>query len=309
MSETEIVKAEGRISQEELKQRVEDVMELIMLGSSFPEIRQFSTNMQWNVSVRQLQRYQDKAYQRLAAMAQRNSEELLGRHLQQRRTLYAQCVRRNDCRTALQVLRDEAELNGLYPGKKGSKPVPMHSPLSLRERTLGVLIARDRGDKKQVQLLEHASPVRPYRLRDTVFPLWALEMLTLKYVCDQLSTSALVMNSGLGTLTGGGVGGGGGGGEWNGDAARGAYWYRVRFDAWQQFMQELGLEPGVLVKQFYRADVLEEFDRLLCAVAPTVEELRGVLEESEMEEAEMVTVEGMVNAWRKEFMSACGGGK
>jgi hypothetical protein len=94
-------------------QRVNDVLRLLLAGAEFAEIRQFASAHGWNVTDRQIRRYQEAAYRRVAKIAQRDQVQSLGRHLMQRRALYARAVKNNDLRTALQILRDEAALQGL----------------------------------------------------------------------------------------------------------------------------------------------------------------------------------------------------
>jgi hypothetical protein len=90
---------------------------MLLDGAEFAEIRQFASDSGWNVTDRQLWRYQRAAYRKVVKITERDRVGLLGRHLMQRRSLYARALKANDLRTALQVLRDEAELQGLYPKK------------------------------------------------------------------------------------------------------------------------------------------------------------------------------------------------
>lgn len=300
-SEAENERPEVRMSEEGLKQRVDDVLELIMTGASFPQIRQFAMNMDWQVSDRQLYRYQDMAYKRLSKSVQRNFEELRARHLQQRRTLYSRCVMKNDCRTALQILRDEAELNGLYPSKNPRGLMPRRSPLSLRERTIGLLVAEGRGDMKQVKLLQHASPQRQVQQSDTEIPLQTLKVLTLQYVGDQLDAAGVCMDARLGARAVSSENAL----EWGLVAATAAFVYRLRFDAWQLFMQELGLEPGLLVKLHYQGAALAIYDTKLCPVAPSLEQLREVLDKAGRVDVRLETVERLLRCWRKTLADVC----
>ena len=50
------------------------------------------------------------AYRRVAKIARRARVQLLGRHLMQRRALYARAIKDRGLRTALQIFRDEAAL-------------------------------------------------------------------------------------------------------------------------------------------------------------------------------------------------------
>ena len=104
--------------------RVNEVLRLIVIGAEFEAIRQYADAQDWQVSERQLRRYQESAYTHLANSTRRNHKQLLGRHLMQRRTLFAQALKEKDLRTALQVLRDEAALEGLYPPTKIAPTTP-----------------------------------------------------------------------------------------------------------------------------------------------------------------------------------------
>ncbi len=118
--------------------RVQDVLRVMLAGGEFNEIRQFASDQGWQVSERQLRRYIETANTQLAEAAQRDRGQLLGRHLMQRRALYARCLKANDLRTALQVLRDEAELFGLYPPTKIAATTPDGQALSMEDRQLHI---------------------------------------------------------------------------------------------------------------------------------------------------------------------------
>ena len=66
----------------------------------------------------QIRRYMQRVDVSIAESCRDKKKKLIGRHLAQRRNLYAKAVSAGDLRTALAVLRDEAELEALYPPKK-----------------------------------------------------------------------------------------------------------------------------------------------------------------------------------------------
>jgi hypothetical protein len=133
-------------------QRVEDVNQLLVACAEPSHIRKFAVAHGWGVSDRQLQRYTKIAYRQMAKAASRNRRQWLGLHLSKRRALYARCVKENDNRTALLILRDEADLLGLYPGTKTAhsspddnvglkitgKNSPMCTPEELAQRLMDV---------------------------------------------------------------------------------------------------------------------------------------------------------------------------
>jgi hypothetical protein len=105
-------------------QRITEVMQLILQGAEFNEIRQYAANKGWELTDRQVRRFINAAYKRTTDILQQKQEELLSRHLMQRRGLYARCLKAEDLRTALQVLHDEAQLIGLYPARKIAPTTP-----------------------------------------------------------------------------------------------------------------------------------------------------------------------------------------
>jgi hypothetical protein len=71
-----------------------------------------------SLSERQLRNYVTRADCIIRASVNEKRSRTIRRHLAQRANLYAKAVNAGDVRTALAVLRDEAELRGLYPPKK-----------------------------------------------------------------------------------------------------------------------------------------------------------------------------------------------
>jgi hypothetical protein len=117
----------SRSSKVTVDSREREVLRMLLDGAEFAEIRQFASDSGWNVTDRQLWRYQRAAYRKVVKITERDRVGLLGRHLMQRRSLYARALKANDIRTALAVLQDEAELQGLYPVKKeGGVNITLH---------------------------------------------------------------------------------------------------------------------------------------------------------------------------------------
>jgi hypothetical protein len=104
----------------EVLKRVEEVFKLRLGGAEFADIREYAAapEQAWNVSNTQLWRYIAAADKLVKERFDAKAEHLLARHLLQRRTLYAHAMGAGDFRTALAILRDEAELENLYPAKK-----------------------------------------------------------------------------------------------------------------------------------------------------------------------------------------------
>jgi hypothetical protein len=106
-----------------VRQRVESVMKLRLLGAEFHDLRAFAneedaeTGRPWNVSDRQLWRYCHQADALLEKNLEKDKGKLFARHIGQRRALYARAMESGDWKAALAILKDEAELLGLYPIK------------------------------------------------------------------------------------------------------------------------------------------------------------------------------------------------
>jgi hypothetical protein len=144
-----------------LRQRIEEVLNLRLLGAEFVDIRQHASAQGWNVSDRQLFRYIEGGDKILSKTLERNRDRLLDRHIAQRRALYARCMAVSDYASARAVLRDEAELLGLYPSKKteltGSNgaPVQLHIVEEIVGRTPAAL------DVKEILVLPHDNNTTP----------------------------------------------------------------------------------------------------------------------------------------------------
>ena len=101
-------------------QRVNEVLKLRLGGAEFPDIREYAAAPEqgWGVSDSQLWRYVKAADALCKEYFDAKADHLLARHLLQRRQLYAHAMGAGDFRTALAVLRDEAELEALYPARR-----------------------------------------------------------------------------------------------------------------------------------------------------------------------------------------------
>ncbi|MEX2172208.1 MAG: hypothetical protein WD851_23005, partial [Pirellulales bacterium] len=107
-----------------IQKRLQEVLRILIAGGEFEDIRNYASERGWNLSQRQLRRYVERVYEQLATVTERNQKQLLGRHLMQRRALFARAMKVGDLRTSLQILRDEAQLEGLYPPTKIAPTTP-----------------------------------------------------------------------------------------------------------------------------------------------------------------------------------------
>jgi hypothetical protein len=110
-----------------VKLRVAEILRIRLAGAAWPDIVRFAsetpdpddgTGRPWNVGERQLQNYLEKADQLLEQRLEKRHDRLFNMHIARREALYAQTLQTADHRTALAVLKDAAELQGLYPPKK-----------------------------------------------------------------------------------------------------------------------------------------------------------------------------------------------
>ena len=283
--------------------RVQEVVRLLIAGAEFNEIRQYASDHDWQVSSRQVHRYVARAYKRLSKSGKRDREQLLARHLGQRRALYARAVKGNDVRAALQVLRDEAHLQGIYPPTKiapttpdGNYPYagPQVVPLSRQVRLARKLKAEARNDKTELQLVEQATPYVHYRLPDTAFPTMAVHTVTLIYVTEQLDYAALFFQAMWYTMAFGDEDG-----DWDFVANISAYRFRIGQEAWRQLMQKLGINGAWLVRSNHAGTALNLCAKRLSGIAPSAEQMTDVLKSRGLPSDEMVTADDLYRSWRK----------
>jgi hypothetical protein len=119
-----------------VRQRVEEVFRLRLGGAELSDIREYADAPEraWGLSDTQLRRYIQAADRLCKERFDARADYLLSRHLLQRRQLYAHAMSAGDFRTALAVLKDEADLEGLYPADK----VALTDPSGTREFTGGL---------------------------------------------------------------------------------------------------------------------------------------------------------------------------
>jgi hypothetical protein len=151
-----------KASKATVQARVEEVLRIRLDGAEFWDVREYAREKEqepgtaWTLpeggkplSDGQLWRYIARADRLMAESCRASRKKLLRRHQTQRRNLYAKAVSAGDYRTALAVLRDEAELQGLYPPRKvaptnpeGDKPYEGSLTDAERAAALQALYAR-----------------------------------------------------------------------------------------------------------------------------------------------------------------------
>lgn len=98
-----------------VQQRIDEVQHLRNAGASPQDVVDHAKAQGWGVSERQLRAYTKRADEQAEVLMMRRLDRITGRHIAQRRKIYATALKAGDLRAALAALRDEAELLGLYP--------------------------------------------------------------------------------------------------------------------------------------------------------------------------------------------------
>src|SRR5205807_2639399 len=121
----------------EVQKRVDEILTIRLQGAEWADIREYAADPEraWGVSDTQLRRYIAAGDKLLADTLEKDRGKLVNRHHAQRRALYARAVNVGDLRTALAIVKDEAELLGLYPTGKDqhTKDVPLVTTIEVRE--------------------------------------------------------------------------------------------------------------------------------------------------------------------------------
>ena len=281
--------------------RVGEILRLLLAGGEFEDIRQYSAAQDWKLSVRQLRRYQERAYRRLANMAHRDQKQLLGRHLMQRRALYARAMKVSDVKTALNVLKDEAQLQGLYSAVRngestattGNPLLAGPPPISREHRFLRTLAAETNGDRDDLRLMEHLTPQCIYRMSDLMMPRMMLNLITLMYVAEQLDRAAMVFMGLWRQLAGDDEDG-----SWDVISGCHAYRFHVEVDAWDLFTKELGVDGDKLIRENHQGTLLGLFTDQLYELAVEREGFIEFFAKSGGDPAKLPTAEGSAKEWR-----------
>lgn len=299
----------AKSNQHTVQTRVHDVSRLLLAGAEFAEIRQYASEHSWQVSERQVRRYMETAYKRLARTTKRDRNQLLGRHLMQRRALYARSIKANDIRSALQVLRDEAALQGLYlptkiapttPDGQFPYPGPQESPLSRRQRLVRLLAAEAKGDKAEIRLIEHITPTRQYLFPDTTLPRLMLHILALTHVTQQLEQLAVFLQARWRDLADGDADG-----TWLFSANASAYRFRIGREGWRLFTEGIGVDGDALVRGNYLGIMLDLCADPICELAPSPETLRACFELNGRTVGTLTTAEDLAKVWRRMLAKIC----
>ncbi len=278
-------------SQAETQHRVAEVLRLVLAGAEFPEVRQFAKQQGWKVSDRQLRRYMEAAYRQLAQLSDQDADQLKGRHLMQRRALYARALKGGDLRTALVILQDEAKLEGLYPPTKIAPTTPdgtqPYSPIALSERLPRLITAHSEGNEQEVLLLEQASPKLHFAVPDTLLPLNKLNVMALIYVNEQLEQAGQLLHAFFMIDRDDDE-------FWNAIATTAAYRFRSGKLAWEEFTAEIGIDGDALVRANYQGMLRELCSENICNITPSREVVQAVCDLDQI-----TCVADLVDGWRQ----------
>jgi hypothetical protein len=125
-----------RATEAEVAQRVEEVLHARLNGAELHDLQAIAREKGWGVSDRQLWRYVTAADRLIEKRFEKDRDRLFRRHVFQRRALYARVLQDGDYRTGLAILKDEAELHGLYPAKRTELSGPQGGPLQTVNATV-----------------------------------------------------------------------------------------------------------------------------------------------------------------------------
>jgi hypothetical protein len=124
--------------------RVEEVYRLRLGGAELPDVIEHaaSAEQNWQATPGQIAEYVRQADALIVEREPKDPKYLKARHLLQRRQLYAHAMGAGDFRMALSILRDEAQLEGLYQPPPKQLAEVSDEQLLLRIAELRTRIAR-----------------------------------------------------------------------------------------------------------------------------------------------------------------------
>ena len=109
---------ESRVDRAEYLKRVDAILRIRLAGAQFHDVMQFVAEKQWGLKERQVRNLMRAADNLLAQNLQSSRPRIIALHFGRRELLYARALHEGDLRTALSVLRDSAELAGLYESEE-----------------------------------------------------------------------------------------------------------------------------------------------------------------------------------------------
>jgi arsenate reductase-like glutaredoxin family protein len=125
----------------EVKKRVMKVFDLLAKGVSRADIIQFAAKSEWDVSIRTVDTYIQRAHTLFSKHSQIKIDQETGLAIHQLRNLYESNMKIHDYKTALATRKELSELLGLYQPKKTQIGNLDNQPLVIR-----VVNANDEND-------------------------------------------------------------------------------------------------------------------------------------------------------------------
>ncbi len=290
------------------QRRVDDVRHLIVAGvGGIPEIRRLAVQKNWQVSDRQIRRYVAKANKQLSQIAEQDHRQALGRQVAQRRMLAAHHLKNGDYRGALTVMKDEAQLLGLYPPKTAGKSKNSRDlftnnkrlssgSVDRNKRTALRLAAEANRDETQLELIAGATPSKCYWAPDTMLPLMMLHVLALRHIAEQQEQLGLFLSATVPSAAANDVVE-----QWELAARLGAYRFAIGAEAWNQFASSIGVDPDYLIQCNYQSQLLKNYSEKICRMAPTVTELPNIFNKMGRPIPHLLTASQLAKRWQRQF--------
>ena len=110
-------KTTPRVTSAESARRVTCLVELLVNGAMASDITQYVATQGWGIEQRQIREYTKKASDIISEQTERDRSKLLDLHWAMRSRLFAEAKADGEFRVALEVLRDLATMQNLYPPK------------------------------------------------------------------------------------------------------------------------------------------------------------------------------------------------
>jgi hypothetical protein len=206
----------------------------------------------------------------------------------------------SDVKTALNVLKDEAQLQGLYSAVRngesttttGNPLLAGPPPISREQRFMRTLAAENGGDKDDLRLMEHLTPQYSYRMSDLMIPRAMLQIIALTYAAEQLDHASMFFMA-----------------AWNLSADRDddgtwdfvggchAYRFKVGVDAWDLFTKALGVNGEKLVRDNHLGSMLQLFTDRLYESAPDHDAFMARLAKEGGDPARFPTAQATAQGW------------
>ncbi len=133
----------GRCTKIVSHQRTMEALNLRLRGAEHQQINQRFQELGWHLSFQQVCYYVKRADRLIESQIETDKDALLRYHIVQRRRIFSLALSQNDLATAARILKDEGELQGLYPAKKSEISGPGGAPIQHAHAHLDIVAAMD----------------------------------------------------------------------------------------------------------------------------------------------------------------------